>query len=219
MFFDFDNDGWPDLLLVNGHVYPEVDTQHLGSNFQEPRILYHNNGNGTFTDVSATSGPGIITASSSRGLAIGDLWNDGRLAAVISNMNAPPSLLVNEVRTPNHFITLRLTGSFPAAKTKSQATSTAPGAVITKSSRDAIGARIRVKAGFRILIDEVRSGSSFISNNDMRVHFGLGSVTKIDWVEVRWPSGLVERFDGVSVDKFQNLKEGAGSSASGGKKN
>jgi hypothetical protein len=219
MFFDFDNDGWPDLLLVNGHVYPEVDTQHLGSNFQEPRILYHNNGNGTFTDVSATSGPGIITASSSRGLAIGDLWNDGRLAAVISNMNAPPSLLVNEVRTPNHFITLRLTGSFPAAKTKSQATSTAPGAVITKSSRDAIGARIRVKAGFRILIDEVRSGSSFISNNDMRVHFGLGSVTKIDWVEVRWPSGLVERFDGVSVDTFQNLKEGAGSSASGGKKN
>jgi hypothetical protein len=219
MFFDFDNDGWPDLLLVNGHVYPEVDTQHLGSNFQEPRILYHNNGNGTFTDVSATSGPGIITASSSRGLAIGDLWNDGRLAAVISNMNAPPSLLVNEVRTPNHWITLRLTGSFPAAKTKSQATSTAPGAVITKSSRDAIGARIRVKAGFRILIDEVRSGSSFISNNDMRVHFGLGSVTKIDWVEVRWPSGLVERFDGVSVDTFQNLKEGAGSSASGGKKN
>jgi hypothetical protein len=219
MFFDFDNDGWPDLLLVNGHVYPEVDTQHLGSNFQEPRILYHNNGNGTFTDVSATSGPGIITASSSRGLAIGDLWNDGRLAAVISNMNAPPSLLVNEVRTPNHWITLRLTGSFPAAKTKSQATSTAPGAVITKSSRDAIGARIRVKAGFRILIDEVRSGSSFISNNDMRVHFGLGSVAKIDWVEVRWPSGLVERFDGVSVDTFQNLKEGAGSSASGGKKN
>jgi enediyne biosynthesis protein E4 len=219
MFFDFDNDGWPDLLLVNGHVYPEVDTQHLGSNFQEPRILYHNNGNGTFTDVSATSGPGIIIASSSRGLAIGDLWNDGRLAAVISNMNAPPSLLVNEVRTPNHWITLRLTGSFPAAKTKSQATSTAPGAVITKSSRDAIGARIRVKAGSRILIDEVRSGSSFISNNDMRVHFGLGSVAKIDWVEVRWPSGLVEQFDVVSVDTFQNLKEGAGSSVSGGKKN
>jgi hypothetical protein len=219
MFFDFDNDGWPDLLLVNGHVYPEVDTQHLGSNFQEPRILYHNNGNGTFTDVSATSGPGVTTASSSRGLAIGDLWNDGRLAAVISNMNAPPSLLVNEGRTPNHWITLRLTGSFPAAKTKSQATSTASGAVITKSSRDAIGARIRVKAGSRILIDEVRSGSSFISNNDMRVHFGLGSVAKIDWVEVRWPSGLVEQFDGVSVDTFQNLKEGAGSSASGGKKN
>jgi hypothetical protein len=219
MFFDFDNDGWPDLLLVNGHVYPEVDTQHLGSNFQEPRILYHNNGNGTFTDVSATSGPGITTASSSRGLAIGDLWNDGRVAAVISNMNAPPSLLVNEVRTPNHWITLRLTGSFPAAKTKSQAASTAPGAVITKSSRDAIGARIRMKAGSRILIDEVRSGSSFISNNDMRVHFGLGSVAKIDWVEVRWPSGLVEQFDGVSVDTFQNLKEGAGSSASGGKKN
>jgi len=219
MFFDFDNDGWPDLLLVNGHVYPEVDTQHLGSNFQEPRILYHNNGNGTFTDVSATAGPGINTASSSRGLAIGDLWNDGRLSAVISNMNAPPSLLVNEVRTPNHWIALRLTGFFPKSKTKAQEISTASGSVITKSSRDAIGARIRVKAGSRILIDEVRSGSSFISNNDMRVHFGLGSATKIDWVEVRWPSGLVEQFDGLKVDTFQNLKEATGTPAPGGKKN
>ena len=78
MFFDFDNDGWPDLMLVNGHVYPEVDSQHLGSNFQEPRILYHNNGNGTFADISASAGPGITNASSSRGLAIGDLWNDGQ---------------------------------------------------------------------------------------------------------------------------------------------
>ncbi len=78
MFMDFDNDGWPDLLLVNGHVYPEVDRQHLGSSYQEPRILYHNNGNGTFTDISAEAGPGITTAASSRGLAIGDLWNDGR---------------------------------------------------------------------------------------------------------------------------------------------
>jgi enediyne biosynthesis protein E4 len=191
MFLDFDNDGWPDLLLVNGHVYPEVDSQHLGSSFQEPRILYHNNGNATFTDISASAGPGINTASSSRGLAIGDLWNDGRLSAVVSNMSAPPSLLVNQVRTANHWVAFRAVG--------------------TKSNRDAIGARIRVKAGTRTLLDEVRSGSSFISNNDMRVHFGLGAATKIAWVEVRWPSGLVEKFDNLAVDAIHTLKESSGS--------
>jgi enediyne biosynthesis protein E4 len=202
MFFDFDNDGWPDLLLVNGHVYPEVDSQHLGSSFQEPRILYHNNGNGTFTDISATAGPGINTVISSRGLAIGDLWNDGHLSAVVSNMNAAPSLLVNKIRNANHWVTFRTIGAFP--------TSLSRGTSATKSSRDAIGARIRVKAGSRIFIDEVRSGSSFISNNDMRVHFGLGSTTKIEWVEVRWPSGLIEKFDNLAIDKIHTLKEGSG---------
>jgi hypothetical protein len=191
MFLDFDNDGWPDLLLVNGHVYPEVDSQHLGSNFQEPRILYHNNGDGKFTDISANAGPGITKPISSRGLAIGDLWNDGRMSAVVSNMNAPPSLLVNQVRTSNHWVALRMIG--------------------TKSNRDAIGARIRVKAGSRTLIDEVRSGSSFDSNNDMRVHFGLGAASKIDWVEVRWPTGIVEKFDGVEADGIRTIKEGTGS--------
>jgi enediyne biosynthesis protein E4 len=111
MFLDFDNDGWPDLLLVNGHVYPEVDSQHLGSNFQEPRILYRNNGDGKFTDISASSGPGITKAVSSRGLAVGDLWNDGRISAVVSNMNAPPSLLVNQVRTANHWVAFRTIGT------------------------------------------------------------------------------------------------------------
>ncbi|HWW18321.1 MAG TPA: CRTAC1 family protein [Candidatus Saccharimonadales bacterium] len=190
MFLDFDNDGWPDLLLVNGHVYPEVDSQHLGSNFQEPRILYHNNGDGKFTDISANSGPGITKAMSSRGLAIGDLWNDGRLSAVVSNMNAPPSLLVNQVRSANHRVAFRAIG--------------------TKSNRDGIGARIRVKASARTLIDEVRSGSSFDSNNDMRVHFGLGAAAKIDWVEVRWPSGLLEKFENVGVDAVHTMKEGTG---------
>jgi len=190
MFFDFDNDGWPDLLLVNGHVYPEVDSQHLGSNFQEPRILYHNNGDGKFADISANAGPGITKAMSSRGLAIGDLWNDGRMSAVVSNMNAAPSLLVNQVRTTNHWVALHAIG--------------------TKSNRDGIGARIRVKTGARILIDEVRSGSSFDSNNDMRVHFGLGAATKIDWVEVRWPSGLLEKFENVAVDGIRQIKEGTG---------
>jgi hypothetical protein len=190
MFFDFDNDSWPDLLLVNGHVYPEVDSQHLGSNFQEPRILYHNNGDGKFTDISANSGPGITKAMSSRGLAIGDLWNDGRMSAVVSNMNAPPSLLVNQMRTANHWVAFRPIG--------------------TKSNRDGIGARIRVKAGPRTLIDEVRSGSSFDSNNDMRVHFGLGVATKIDWIEARWPSGLLEKFENVAVDGIWQIKEGTG---------
>ena len=201
MFFDFDNDGWPDLILVNGHVYPEVNTQHLGSTFQEPRILYHNNGNGTFTDISADAGPGITTASSSRGLAIGDLWNDGRQSAVISNMNAPPSLLVNDLRNANHWIAFRLIGaSFASASQK------------FRTSRDAIGARITVKAGSRIFVDEVRSGSSYDSNNDMRIHFGLGSATKLDSIEIRWPSGLTERFDNLAVDEIHTLKEGTGSS-------
>jgi hypothetical protein len=190
MFFDFDNDGWPDLILVNGHVYPEVDSQHLGSNYKEPRILYHNNGDGTFTDMSASAGSGISTVASSRGLAVGDLWNDGRISAVISNMNAAPSLLVNQVRNSNHWIAIRLVG--------------------TKSNRDGIGARISVKTANRTLVDEVRSGSSYISNSDMRVHFGLGSAAKIEWVAIRWPSGLVETFSDPLVDAIHTVKEGTG---------
>jgi hypothetical protein len=198
MFLDFDNDGWPDLLLVNGHVYPEVDRQHLGSSYQEPRILYHNNGNGTFTDISQRAGSGITTASSSRGLSVGDLWNDGRVSAVINNMGAPPSLLVNQVRSNNHWIGIRTVG--------------------TKSNRDGIGARVTVKAGARTFVDEVRSGSSYISNNDMRVHFGLGAASKVDWVEVRWPGGLTERFEAIVADKIQTVKEGSGVAAGAAEK-
>jgi len=190
MFLDVDNDGWPDLLLVNGHVYPEVDSQHLGSDYREPRILYHNKGNGTFEDISATAGPGITTAASGRGLAVGDLWNDGRISAVISNMSAPPSLLVNRAKSQNHWIAFKTIG--------------------TNSNRDGIGARIRVKTGERVLVDEVRSGSSYDSNNDMRVHFGLGAAKKLDSVEVRWPSGLTEKFREVRLDAINSLKEGSG---------
>jgi len=190
MFLDFDNDGWPDLLLVNGHVYPEVDKQHLGSSYQEPKILYHNNGNGTFTDISANAGSAITAATSARGLAVGDLWNDGRLSAVISNMNAHPSLLVNQIKSPNHWIAFRTIG--------------------TKSNRDGIGARISLQAGGRVREDEVRSGSSYSSNSDMRVHFGLGAADKIDFVQVRWPTGLVERFEKLLVNAIHDLKEGTG---------
>src|SRR5258707_12159747 len=107
MFLDVENDGWPDLLLVNGHVYPEVDKNNLGSNYEEPRIIYHNLGKGTFADISAGAGPGINARASSRGLAIGDLWNDCRISAVTTNLNAPPSLLVNQVRNSNPWIAIR----------------------------------------------------------------------------------------------------------------
>ena len=190
MFLDFDNDGWPDLLLVNGHVYPEVDKQNLGSSYEEPRILYHNNGDKTFSDISAQAGPGITAVHAGRGLAVGDLWNDGRISAVISNMNAPPSLLVNQVRSSNHWIGLKTVG--------------------TKSNRDGIGARVTLKVGARLLVNETRSGSSYDSNSDMRIHFGLAAATKIDWVQVRWPSGLTERFENLAVDTIHTLKEGSG---------
>ena len=189
-FFDFDNDGWPDILVVNGHVYPEVDKQHLGSTYPEPRILYHNNGNGTFADISADAGSGITAMHAGRGLAIGDLWNDGRLSAVISNMNDHPSLLVNQLRSANHWIAIRTVG--------------------TKSNRDGIGARVSVKAGSRVLVDEVRSGASYASHSDMRVHFGLGAANKVDLMQVRWPSGRFEQFENLSVDIVQTVKEGSG---------
>jgi len=190
MFFDFDNDGWPDLILANGHVYPEVDKFHLGSGYMEPRLLYHNNGNGTFTDVSATAGPAFDAVFSARGLAVGDFWNDGQLSVVISNVYARPSLLVNTSHSGNHWVAFKTVG--------------------TRSNRDGIGAKITVKAGKRTLVDEVRSGSSYISQNDLRVHFGLGSAVKIDAVQVRWPSGLVEHFDNLSIDAIHTLKEGSG---------
>jgi len=190
MFFDFDNDGWPDLIVANGHVYPEVDKYHLGSNYQEPRILYHNNGNGTFTDISASAGVAITSAASSRGLAVGDLWNDGKLSVVISNMNSQPSLLVNQIRSSNHWIGIKTVG--------------------TRSNHDGIGAGITVNIGKRRLVDEVRSGSSYMSNSDRRVHFGLGTAERVDSVQVRWPSGLVEQFNNVTLDSIHTLTEGAG---------
>src|SRR5207302_1813354 len=124
-------------------------------------------------------------------LAVGDLWNDGKMSITVSNMNAPPSLLVNQVHNANHWIAIHTVG--------------------TKSNRDGIGGRIRVNTGSRILVDEVRSGSSYISHSDMRVHFGLGSAAKIEWVEIRWPSGLTERFANLPVDQIHTLKEGSGS--------
>src|SRR5262249_33985404 len=189
-FFDFDNDGWPDLLAVNGHVYPEVDGLKLGIDYSEPKLLYRNRGNGTFEDISEKAGSGIAKPAPSRGLAVGDLWNDGQLSAVIVNRNALPSLLVNRVKYPNHWIEV--------------------GTVGTQSNRSGVGARLVVKTRLRTQIDEVRSGSSYISNNDSRVHFGLGANTEIEYLEVRWPSGLVERYRRLAVDKISVVTEGTG---------
>jgi len=190
MFLDFDNDGWPDLLLVNGHVYPEVDSLKLGIDYAEPKLLYHNNGNGTFTDFSHSAGPGISAPAPARGLAVGDLWNEGRLSAVIANRNERPSLLVNRVTYPNHWIEVKTVG--------------------TRSNRSGIGARLVLKTASRKQVDEVRSGSSYISNNDMRVHFGLETMNKIEYLEVRWPSGLVERFPNLPLDRIAVVTEGSG---------
>ena len=189
MFFDLDNDGWPDLILANGHVYPEVDKFKLGSDYAEPRLLYHNNGNGTFTNISASAGEAITKHFSSRGVAIGDLWNDGRMSVVISNMNDRPELLVNQEKYPNHWIAFKTVG--------------------TKSNRDGIGARIRVTAGKRVYVDEVRSGSSYNSSSDLRVHFGLGAANAVDSVEVRWTNGEWEKFS-AKVDQINVVKEGGG---------
>jgi enediyne biosynthesis protein E4 len=190
MFLDVDNDGWLDILAVNGHVYPEVDTSRLGSTYKEPRILYWNEGNGKFKDVSKDSGPGCTEPESSRGMAIGDLWSDGRISVVVNNINSKPNLLVNLAESRNHWLGIRTVG--------------------TKSNRDGIGARVLVFSGARKYVQEVRSGSSYISSNDLRLHFGLGQARTVDRIEVHWPSGLAESFNGPAVDRFIRLVEGKG---------
>jgi enediyne biosynthesis protein E4 len=190
MFFDMDNDGWPDILIANGHVYPEVDTAHLGATYKEPRLVYWNQGNGKFKDISRNAGPGCTDPQSSRGLAIADFWNDGRLSAVINNSGAKPMLLVNLARNTNHWIGINAVG--------------------TRSNRDGIGASVSVAAGGRNWVQEVRSGSSYLSSNDLRLHFGLGTATKIDRVEIDWPSGRKESFSAPSVDRIVTLTEGTG---------
>ena len=190
MFVDVDNSGWPDILAVNGHVYPEVDFAHLGATYREPRILYWNQGNGKFKDISKVSGPGITEARSSRGLAVGDLWNDGRESAVVNNIDEKPLLLVNLAANGNHWVGVILQG--------------------TQSNRDGIGARVTVSAGRREWVQEERSGSSYVSNNDLRLHFGIGSAATIQFIDVVWPSGLSERFAGGASDGFFTLVEGRG---------
>ena len=189
-FADVDNDGRPDLLVVNGHVYPEVDSAKLGATFREPRFLYWNAGGGKFTDLSKQAGPGMNEPLSGRGLAVADLWNDGRLSAVVNNLSDRPMLLVNQAANPNHWLGLRLRG--------------------TVSNRDAIGARITVRSTTRTWVDEVRSGSSYNSSNDLRLHFGLGSTANLTDMTVRWPNGETEQFAAPALDHFTDVIEGKG---------
>jgi hypothetical protein len=190
MFADVDNDGFPDLLVVNGHVYPEVDSAKLGSMYREPRFLYWNLGNGKFRDVSKSAGPGLAEPMSGRGIAIADLWNDGRLEALVNNLSDRPLLLVNEAKNDNHWLGVRLAG--------------------TRSNRSAIGARVVVRGAKRSWVDEVRSGSSYNSSSDLRLHFGLGAEAHPTGIMVNWPSGARESFSVEGVDRMVELVEGKG---------
>ncbi|HXF27306.1 MAG TPA: CRTAC1 family protein [Bryobacteraceae bacterium] len=188
-FFDFDNDGWPDLLLVNGHAFPEVDRLHIDIHYKDRAILYHNLGNGKFQDISESAGPGILEKHSSRGAAFGDYDNDGLLEVIINNQNEPPSLLKESRPNNNHWTLLKLTG--------------------VHANRSAIGAKISLTADGRTQIGEVRSGGSYLSQNDMRLHFGLGLAQKIDELRIRWPGGAMQIEHDLPVDRILNIMEKA----------
>lgn len=189
-FADLDNDGWPDILQVSGHVYPEVAQIDAREHYQRPRIVYRNLGNGRFEDVSELSGPGIAAPHSSRGLAIGDFDNDGALDALVMNMHEAPSLLHNTLKSTNHWLKLRLRG--------------------TTSNRDAIGAVVTVQSEGRRQAAAVLSQSSFLSHHDLRLHFGLGAADKSGPITVQWPSGKTEQFPAVAANALYLLTEGSG---------
>jgi hypothetical protein len=186
-FLDFDNDGWQDLLIVNGHVFPEIDKKNIDIRFKARRILYRNLRDGRFDDISAQAGPGILAEHSSRGVAVGDIDNDGVLEILINNQGEAPSLLKQARRPAGNWVSLQLTG--------------------TKSNRSAIGAKVRLTAGGITQTQEVRSGGGFISQSDLRLHFGLGQAQRIDSVQIEWPNGLKEERRGLEINRTLNLKE------------
>jgi hypothetical protein len=189
-FVDYDNDGWSDIIQINGHVYPDVEKSHLAQ-FKQPRIVYRNLGNGRFKDVSAQMGPGIAQRYSSRGAAFGDYDNDGDIDVLVLNMNDAPSLLRNDGGNKNNWIKIKLVG--------------------THCNRTAIGARVRVSVAGHMQMDEVHSGGSVMSQSDLRLHFGVANAKKIDWIEVKWPTTWkIEKFADVDVNQILTIKEGAG---------
>ena len=187
-FLDFDNDGWKDLFIANGHVYAQLEGQKLHVSYTQPKLLYQNMRNGKFRDVSSVAGKAITSEASSRGCAIADLDNDGWPDIVVNNLDAPPTLLRNQAQNGNHWLTIKCVG--------------------TRSNRSAIGARITVTTGSRTQVDEVMSGSSYYSHNDLRLHFGLGASTRADDIQVVWPSGLRQVFRDVAADQIVILREG-----------
>ncbi len=195
-FLDFDNDGWQDILQVNGHVYPEIDSYHFSQTFKNPRLVYRNLGGGRFKDVSAQMGPGIGEHFSSRGAAFGDYDNDGGMDALVLNMNETPSLLRNlGGGTAGNWIKLKLIG--------------------TRCNRTAIGARARVTTGKHVQMDEVHSGTSVMSQSDLRLHFGLGQAATVDSIEVIWPTtGKSEKFAHIKSNQILTIREGDGIVAS-----
>ena len=188
-FVDVDNDGWPDIFMANGHVYPEVDAKGSSSSFRQPRLLYRNQRDGTFKDVSLTAGPGLTEPFNSHGVAAADFDQNGSQELVVSNSHDRVSLLENTGARGN-WIFVTLTG--------------------TKSNRSAIGAQVRVRVGAHQQLQEVRSGGGYLSQSDLGLQFGLGTARVVDAIEVRWPNGLVERVKNVAANRRVHLREGSG---------
>lgn len=191
-FVDLDNDGWLDLFLVNGHVYPEVWQLPAEAAYKQRKVVYRNLANGRFGDVSEALGAPITAPKAGRGAAFGDTDNDGGVDVLVNNVHDTPDLFRLRADPAHHWLLLKLQG--------------------TTSNRSAIGARVRVDAGGTRQWQEVRGGGSYLSQNDLRVHFGLGTATRVDRLEVRWPNGRVEEWRDLAVDRIHRLVEGSAGS-------
>src|SRR5256885_1982657 len=187
-FFDYDNDGWLDLFIANGHVYEEVERVSPESHYKQINSLFHNDGNGKFTEVTKDAGDGFTKPFAGRGAAFADFDNDGNIDIVVGNAGDPPLLLHNSGSSGNHFINFKVVG--------------------TKSNRDAMGARIKLVAGGISQIREIAGGGSYLSQSDLRAHFGLGAQSRIDSIEIIWSSGLRQSFKNIEADRFYNVEEG-----------
>jgi hypothetical protein len=190
-FLDYDNDGWPDLFVANGHVYPGVDKQDWGTTWAQRPLLLRNVNGTKFEEVPPATGSGLAAVVTGRGAAFGDLFNDGHIDVVINNMDAGPTLLRNVVKNGNHWLTFKLVGG-------------------RKSPRDSIGAKVFLTAGGARQRGDVFSGGSYASSSDQRVHFGIGTATKVDRVEIYWPSGIKQDIAVPGTDRIYTVVEGKG---------